>query len=70
MDFFGAQQSARRKTGLLVFLFALAVAALIVATNVLLAMVASFTTTVGVANVVQGVFTATSPNQWLVISAS
>jgi len=69
MDFFDAQQRARKKTLLLVALFALAVAALIVATNVLLAIVATFTTSVGVANGAQGVFTETSPNQWLAISA-
>jgi len=74
MDFFGAQQSARRKTGLLVSLFALAVAALIVATNVLLAIVLTFTGGAGVADsranpLPQGAFAATSSNQWLAITA-
>ena len=69
MDFFGAQHSARRKTGLLIFLFALAVVALIVATNVLLALVAAFTTSVGVANGMQGALATTSTQQWLAITA-
>ena len=47
MDFFEAQDRARRKTWQLVLLFAIAIVGLIVATNVLLAVVTAFSSTPG-----------------------
>ncbi|HET6470298.1 MAG TPA: M48 family metallopeptidase [Pseudomonadales bacterium] len=50
MDFFAAQDRARRKTLQLVLLFAIAIAGLIVATNLLVGIVVAFSTTAGLVN--------------------
>ncbi len=68
MDFFGAQDRARRKTWQLGLLFGAAVVALVLATNVLIAVFAAFTSTPGVATGVGGVLSATSLETWVSIS--
>lgn len=68
MDFFRAQDRARRKTWHLGFLFAAAVIALILATNLLIALVATFTTTTGFVAGPSAVLSATSPQTWFTIS--
>ncbi len=68
MDFFGAQDRARRKTWHLGLLFAAAVIALILATNLLIALVAAFTTT-GFSINPSAVLSTTSYQTWFGISA-
>jgi Zn-dependent protease with chaperone function len=69
VDFFGAQDRARRKTWQLTALFAAAVVALILATNVLIAIVAAFSTTPGMAMGFEGAIANTSTSTWVGISA-
>jgi len=68
VDFFAAQDRARRKTWQLALLFGAAVIALVVATNVLIAVVAGFTTTQGVAMGVEDAIAATRAEMWFGIS--
>jgi Zn-dependent protease with chaperone function len=68
MDFFAAQDRARRKTWQLVVLFALAVIGLIVTTNVLVAAVAAYSTTAGVANGFTATLAAQPVRVWAWIS--
>jgi Zn-dependent protease with chaperone function len=68
MDFFAAQDRARRKTVQLVLLFAIAIAGLIVATNVLVALVVAFSSTVGVAQGVGPTIQQQPAQTWAVIS--
>ena len=68
MDFFAAQDRARRKTWQLVALFIVAVIALIVTTNLLIALVAAFTTTSGVAMGPRQALANQSINTWMLIS--
>jgi len=70
MDFFGAQERARRRTWQLGALFVAAVVTLVIATNVLVALVAAFTTTQGVVSGVEGAVATTSVETWLAISAA
>ncbi|NJN52560.1 MAG: M48 family metallopeptidase [Gammaproteobacteria bacterium] len=69
MDFFGAQDRARRRTWQLGLLFVAAVVALVLATNLLIAVFAAFTTTQGVGLGFTGVIASTSVETWLGISA-
>ncbi len=68
MDFFAAQDRARRKTWQLVVLFAIAIVALIVATNVLVAIVVAFSTTPGVARGASAALRDQPAQTWVVIS--
>ncbi|HEY6599032.1 MAG TPA: M48 family metallopeptidase [Pseudomonadales bacterium] len=68
MDFFAAQDRARRKTWQLVFLFILAIVGLIVATNVLLAIVTAFSSSVGLAQGIGGALRNQSAETWLLIT--
>ena len=68
MDFFSAQDRARRKTWQLVALFALAIIGLIVATNLLLAIVVAFSTTPEVTGGVGATLGAQSAETWVLIS--
>ena len=68
MDFFSAQDRARRKTWQLVALFALAIVGLILATNVLVAVVVAFSTTAGVAGGVEHSLQNEPAQTWLTIS--
>ena len=68
MDFFSAQDRARRKTWQLVALFVLAIIGLIVATNLLLAIVVAFSTTPEVVGGVSATLGAQSAETWVVIS--
>ncbi len=69
MDFFAAQDRARRKTWQLIALFVTAVIALIVTTNLLVALVAAFSTTTGTAMGIRGALAAQSTGTWTLISA-
>jgi Zn-dependent protease with chaperone function len=68
MDFFAAQDRARRKTWQLVALFVIAVIALIVTTNLLIAVVAAYTTTTGAVMGPGGALASQSAGTWLLIS--
>src|SRR5262245_17939686 len=68
MDFFAAQDRARRKTIQLVLLFAIAIAGLIVATNVLVALVVAFSSTVGVAQGLGPTMRQQPAQTWALIS--
>jgi len=68
MDFFAAQDRARRKTWQLVALFTLAVIGLIVTTNLLVALVATYSTTVGAANGFPAALAAQPARVWIGIS--
>ncbi len=69
MDFFAAQDRARRKTWQLVALFAIAVIGLIIATNVLVAIVVAFSTSPGVARGAGAALNNQSAQAWILISA-
>jgi len=70
MDFFAAQDRARRKTWQLVVLFAIAVIGLILATNLLVAIVVAFSTTAGVAGGVgQTVHDQSAETWWFITFA-
>src|SRR6188768_284683 len=70
MDFFAAQDRARRKTWQLVVLFAIAVTGLILATNLLVALVVAFSTTTGVAGGVgQTVHDQSAETWWFITFA-
>jgi len=67
MDFFAAQDRARRKTFQLVLLFAIAIVGLIVATNLLVGVVVALSTTAGLVD--PGAMLRSQPTQtWVVIS--
>jgi Zn-dependent protease with chaperone function len=69
MDFFAAQDRARRKTWQLIVLFTLAVVGLILTTNVLVALVTAYAATpMGVMPGVGAALDAQSTGTWLVIS--
>ena len=68
MDFFEAQDRARRKTWQLVVLFAIAIIGLIVATNVLVAIVVAFSTTPGMARGASAALNDQPAQTWVVIS--
>jgi len=68
MDFFAAQDRARRKTWQLIALFAIAIVGLIVATNVLVAVVVAFSTTPGIEYGVGETLNDQPAQTWLVIS--
>ena len=68
MDFFAAQDRARRKTFQLVLLFAIAIVGLIVATNLLVAIVVAFSTTAGLVNGVGPTMHGQPTQTWVVIS--
>src|SRR3954471_2025806 len=68
MDFFAAQDRARRKTWQLVALFAIAIVGLIVATNLLIALTVAFSTSVGIAQGVGAAIRGESSQTWLVVS--
>ncbi len=70
MDFFAAQDRARRKTWQLVLLFAIAIVGLIVATNVLVAVTVAFSTTPGIARGVSQALQDQSAETWGLISAA
>jgi Zn-dependent protease with chaperone function len=68
MDFFEAQDRARRKTWQLIVLFAIAIVGLIVATNVLVAIVVAFSTTPGMARGASAALNDQPAQTWVVIS--
>jgi Zn-dependent protease with chaperone function len=68
MDFFAAQDRARRKTWQLVVLFGVAVIGLILATNVLVAIAVAFSSTAGVARGVGQTLQEQSAETWLLIT--
>jgi Zn-dependent protease with chaperone function len=68
VDFFGAQDRARSRTWQLFALFSAAVVALVLATNVLIALVARFSSTAGLAQGIDGVLEGTSLQTWVGIS--
>ncbi len=68
MDFFAAQDRARRKTWQLVTLFAIAIVGLILATNVLVAIAVAFSTTTGIAGGVGQTLRDQSAETWWLIS--
>ena len=68
MDFFAAQDRARRKTWQLVVLFAIAIVGLILATNVLVAIAVSFSTTTGLVRGVDQTLHDQSAETWWLIS--
>jgi Zn-dependent protease with chaperone function len=68
MDFFAAQDRARRKTWQLVVLFALAIVGLILATNVLVAIAVSLSTTTGLVRGVGQTLHDQSAETWWLIS--
>lgn len=68
MDFFAAQDRARRKTWQLVTLFAIAIVGLILATNVLVAIAVSFSTTTGFVRGVGQTIRDQSAETWWLIS--
>ncbi len=68
MDFFAAQDRARRKTWQLVVLFAIAIVGLILATNVLVAIAVSFSTTTGLVRGVGQTLRDQSAETWWLIS--
>jgi Zn-dependent protease with chaperone function len=70
VDFFTAQDSARRKTWQLVVLFGAAVLGLIVLTNLLVAAVVTFSTTQGVALGLEAGIRSMPTETWLFISAA
>ena len=69
MDFFEAQDRARRKTWQLVVLFGTAIVGLIVATNLLVAIVVAFSTTPSLTHGVGETLNGQSTQTWVVISA-
>ena len=68
MDFFAAQDRARRKTWQLVTLFTIAIVGLILATNVLVAIAVAFSTTTGIARGVGQTLRDQSAETWWLIS--
>jgi Zn-dependent protease with chaperone function len=68
MDFFAAQDRARRKTFQLVLLFAIAIAGLVVATNLLVAAIVAFSTTTGFVQGPGPTIRAQPMQTWVVIS--
>jgi Zn-dependent protease with chaperone function len=68
MDFFEAQDRARRKTWQLILLFAIAIVGLIVATNVLVAIVVAFSTTPGMARGASAALNDQPAETWAAIS--
>ena len=68
MDFFAAQDRARRKTWQLVVLFTIAIVGLIVATNVLVAIVVAFSTSPGVARGAGAALSGQPTQSWVLIS--
>jgi Zn-dependent protease with chaperone function len=69
VDFFRAQALARQRTWRLIGLFAAAVLALILATNVLIAVVAGLMTPAGIIYGAPTIIAATPPSTWLGISS-
>src|SRR6476646_8499927 len=70
MDFFAAQDRARRKTWQLVTLFAIAIVGLILATNALVAVAVAFSTTTGIARGVGQTMRDQSAETWWLISCA
>ncbi len=70
MDFFAAQDRARRKTWQLVTLFAIAIVGLILATNALVAVAVAFSTTTGIARGVGQTMRDQSAETWWLISGA
>jgi Zn-dependent protease with chaperone function len=68
MDFFAAQDRARRKTLQLVLLFTIAIVGLIVATNLLVAIVVAFSSTPGLVNGPSVTLRSQPMQTWVVIS--